>query len=173
MAKEKSKNLREMLVYFLFCLVCAASNWSVYVLMTKLLNVDLSTVGDNGNAIIRLFSGNADDNIKRLFICTVTAWLVNVIVAFVTNKIWVFKSREKSPRVVAREFVAFFGSHFLTGILDWAGTPFLVMFGLNQSLIGIEGGLAKLIVSLLIMVFNYLIGKLLVFKKTSGGQKNV
>lgn len=165
MADTKRKSAREILVYFLFCIVCAVSNWAVYILMTKALRVDLSDVGSSGNAFLSLFSPDAGSNIRRLFVCTLTAWIVNVIVAFVTNKIWVFKSKEKSLKGVMREFASFVGGHLFTGVLDWAGTPFLVMLGLNQRVLGIEGALAKFIISLLVMVLNYLIGKLLVFRK--------
>lgn len=172
MADTKSSRKKELITYFLFCLVCAASNWAVYILLTKLLRVDLSATGSQENMFLSLFRGEADINIKKLFVCTVSAWIVNVIVAFITNKIWVFKSKEKSVKGILREFATFFGGHFFTGVLDWAGTPLLVMLGLNQSLLGIEGALAKLIISILIMVLNYIINKLVVFKKKAASEGN-
>lgn len=165
MGENGNKNYKQILIYLLFCIVCAASNWAVYILMTKALDVDLSEVGETGSVFLSLFSSDAGSNIRRLFVCTVTAWIVNVIVAFVTNKIWVFRSNEKSLKGIVKEFGSFLGGHLFTGALDWAGTPLLVMLGLNQAVFGIEGALAKFIISLLVMVLNFVIGKLLVFRK--------
>lgn len=164
--KDKSffKKHREIIMYLIFCVVCALSNWLVYIAMVKALKVDLSVVGNSDNALFSVFSGESGDNLTRLLICTFTAWVVNVIVAFVTNKIWVFKSKEKSFKGVLKEFLTFLSGHLFTGVLDWLGTPLLVMLGLNQSILGIEGALAKLIISIAVMVLNFVISKLIVFK---------
>lgn len=160
-----SNKRREIVTYLAFCIVCALSNWLVYIVMVKALRVDLSVVGNSDNAVFSAFSGESGENLTKLLICTFTAWAVNVIVAFITNKIWVFKSREKSFVGVLKEFLTFLSGHLFTGVLDWAGTPLLVTLGLKQSLFGIEGGVAKLIISILVMVLNYVISKLLVFRK--------
>ena len=47
------------------------------------------------------------------------------------------------------------------------------MLGLNQKLLGIEGALAKLIISILIMVLNYIINKLVVFKKKAAVSEEI
>ena len=42
----------------------------------------------------------------------------------------------------------------------------LFALGLDQSLLGLEGGVAKALVSVLVIVMNYVLSKLLVFGKT-------
>ena len=37
--------------------------------------------------------------------------------------------------------------------------------GLNQTFFGIEGGIAKIVVSVLVIVLNYIFSKLFVFRK--------
>ena len=93
------------------------------------------------------------------------AWLAAVIFAFVTNKLWVFESRDMSPGVVAGEAAKFFGSRIFTGIIETVCPSLLVMAGLDTSLFGAQGGVAKLTVSILIIILNYILSKLLVFRK--------
>ena len=159
------KRNKHLLIYFICCLFCFAVNLLVYTAMTKALKVDLSEVGENGNAVFSLLTGKSGSNLTRLLICTFTSWTANLIAAFITNKIFVFKSHDKSPRVVAKEFLKFFSGHIFTGIIDWFGTPLLVMCGMKARVFGVEGLFAKVTVGIVIMVLNYLIGKLLVFKK--------
>lgn len=162
------KKRKRVIIYFLCCLLCFAANWTVYTLMTKALNVDLSEVGETGNAVFSVFSGESGSNLYKLLACTFTAWTVNLLVSFTTNKMWVFKSRNWSPKVVGREFLTFLGGHLFTGVIDWFGTPLLVMLGMKAKFFGIEGAAAKLTVSIIIMFLNYFLSKLLVFKKKSG-----
>ena len=159
------KKRRQIIIYFLCCLLCFAANWTVYTLMTKALDVDLSEVGETGNAVFSVFTGESGSNLYKLLACTFTAWTVNLLVSFMTNKMWVFKSRDWSLRVVGREFLTFLGGHLFTGVIDWFGTPLLVILGMKASFFGIEGAAAKLTVSIIIMFLNYFLSKLLVFRK--------
>ena len=47
-----------------------------------------------------------------------TAWMLAVLVAFFTNKIWVFDSRHFTLRLVLQEGFRFFSSRVITGVLD-------------------------------------------------------
>jgi len=51
---------------------------------------------------------------------TVIAWLLAVLFAFFTNKVWVFESRHFTPRLVLQEGFRFFSSRAMTGVLDIA-----------------------------------------------------
>ena len=93
------------------------------------------------------------------------AWVVAVLFAFFTNKIWVFESKSWAPRVFWRELISFVGARALTGLLEVFGTPFLVNIGLDQKLFGVEGMWAVIIVSFIVIVANYVFSKLLIFTK--------
>jgi len=93
------------------------------------------------------------------------AWIAAVIFAFVTNKIWVFESRSWQPTLVLREGGAFLGARIISGIAEIAGVPFLYRLGLDYPLLGIDGFAAKVSVSVIVIIANYIFSKLFIFRK--------
>ena len=90
-------------------------------------------------------------------VCTILSWIAAVLFAYVTNKIFVFESKEKSILV---EFPEFVGSRILTLLFE------MVFMIVTVEIIHINDRIAKLIVQVFITIFNYLLSKLFVFKKT-------
>lgn len=101
----------------------------------------------------------------RIPVSNTVSWILAVIFAFVTNKIWVFNSRSMSFSVVVKEFWKFILSRLFTGIIENAGVPLLVKIGLDSKLFGIDGLPAKIVISVLVVILNYVFSKLIVFKK--------
>ena len=99
----------------------------------------------------------------RIGTAKLIAWVVAVVFAFFTNKVWVFESRSWAPKVFWREFISFIGARALTGLLEVFGTPFLVKIGLDQKLFGVEGMWAVIIVAILVIIFNYVFSKFFIF----------
>ena len=100
-------------------------------------------------------------NIFRFFIsdyliCTILSWIVSVLFAYITNRKYVFKSKNKN---IKKEFIAFTGSRVLTLILDM-----VIMFIFVTYLQGNDKTF-KLVSQVLITTGNYVISKLLIFKK--------
>ena len=100
------------------------------------------------------------------------AWLIAVIFAFFMNKLFVFESRSFENKVVFREFAVFFSSRILTFGIEEGGMWLLVdglSFGEKAlTVFGSEIGgqmIAKLIVSILVIIINYLISKFVAFSK--------
>ena len=89
-------------------------------------------------------------------ICTVLSWIIAVLFAYVTNRIFVFKSKEKR---IFKEFVSFIGSRIFSLIAE-----LFCMFVMVQ-LINIPDRIAKIIVQVIIIILNYILSKLFVFKK--------
>ena len=102
---------------------------------------------------------------KFYLVSNVIAWFISVVFAYVTNKLWVFQSKSWKREVVFKEFGLFVSSRLLTGTLEIIGVPFLVKMGLNYSVMGIEGLFAKVLVSVLVVILNYILSKLVIFKK--------
>ncbi len=94
------------------------------------------------------------------------SWIAAVLFAFVTNKLFVFGTRGRGFVVLLREFLIFFGVRALTGILDVILPEVLYNIGLDFPLFGVTGMVAKLTVSVLVIILNYLFSKFLVFKKS-------
>lgn len=92
----------------------------------------------------------------------VISWTVAVAFAFLTNKPFVFKSHDWSAAVVLPELVRFVGCRVGSGLLETATIFVFVDF------LGFSGNITKLITSILVVLFNYVTSKLLVF----AGRKN-
>ncbi|MBR4262128.1 MAG: GtrA family protein [Bacilli bacterium] len=94
--------------------------------------------------------------ISQYLICTVISWIIAVMFAYVTNKIFVFESKEKSILIELPEFV---GARIATLLFEVA-----FMF-ITVDVIHINDRIAKLIVQVFITIFNYLLSKIFVFRK--------
>lgn len=90
---------------------------------------------------------------------TAAAWVVSVLFAYITNKIFVFESRRSTRSGQLRELASFFGCRALTGVLDVGIMAFCVDF------MGQNGLLWKFISNVLVVVLNYIASKWFIFKK--------
>ena len=86
------------------------------------------------------------------------SWTAAVIFAFLTNKPFVFKSKDWSREVVLPEISRFFVCRAGSGLLET-----VILLGLVDVL-KLDGVWTKLIVSGGIVIFNYVGSKLLVFR---------
>lgn len=94
------------------------------------------------------------------------AWVLAVAFAYITNKIFVFESKETGFMVLLREIVSFAAARIVTLIIT---DVFLVI----TSQIGIPFLVAKLLISVIVIILNYFFSKLFIFKKTKNdGGKN-
>lgn len=96
------------------------------------------------------------ENPIELQIANVISWIISVLFAYVTNRKFVFKSKNKN---ITKELTNFCGSRILTLLLDMA-----IMFFFVTLLKG-NDKVFKLVSQVLVVIGNYIISKLLVFKK--------
>lgn len=89
---------------------------------------------------------------------------LTLVVAYLTNKVWVFHSMDFSVRTLLKEGASFFTARSLTGILEIVMQPQFYAIGITGSLFGVKGLQAKIIVCLILSVLNYLCTKLWVFR---------
>ncbi|MCH5266898.1 MAG: GtrA family protein [Lachnospiraceae bacterium] len=108
---------------------------------------------------------------KSVIIANVLSWICAILFAFVTNKLWVFRSMSWSPDTVLTELWTFVAARIATGFLEIAGVPFLINIGMNQRILGIEGMVAKVFVSVVVVILNYVLSKLLVFRNDGVSEK--
>ena len=87
------------------------------------------------------------------------AWVLSVLFAFITNKIWVFESRSFSFSVLVKECAAFFAARGLTGLLDLS-----IMYA-AVDLLGWNALLWKVISNVIVIILNYIASKWFIFKK--------
>lgn len=87
------------------------------------------------------------------------AWVAAVAFAYLTNKPFVFKSHDWSRQTVIPELTKFVSCRLASGILETA-----ILF-VTVDLLHWNGNIWKLVVSVLVVVLNYVASKQLVFKK--------
>ncbi len=90
----------------------------------------------------------------------VIAWVAAVTFAYVTNRIWVFESKRRGFVPIVCEIAAFAGGRVLTLLLQE------LIMGVFCTWLGFNEYLFKLVAAVLVIILNYFISKLLVFRKT-------
>lgn len=98
---------------------------------------------------------NPDDNLK-LQIANIISWCAGVSFAYVTNRKFVFSCTNQN---VWQEVITFTSARITTLLLDM-----LIMF-IFVSLLKFDDKLIKLISQVLVVICNYLLSKLVVFKE--------
>ena len=151
--KELYKKYREIISYIFFGALTTAVSFISYTAFVLVLN-------SLGAKEISLFG-------TTLSVCAanVISFICAVLFAFVTNKLWVFESKSFEKSVALPEFLKFISSRIFTGILEIVLVPILISIGLSGSLFGVDGLVAKLVVTVVVIILNYILSKLIIFKK--------
>ena len=134
--KLKKLNLREIIAYLIVGVLTTIVSLVSYYLVTI-------TFLDPNNPI-------------ELQIANIISWILAVAFAYFTNRKYVFESKEPNKLKEATKFVA---SRLVT-----LGLDMLTMF-IMVSVLDINDKLSKLVSQVIVIVGNYLISKLIVFKK--------
>ena len=92
-----------------------------------------------------------------VYISNLIAWVVAVLFAFITNKLFVFESKDKSK--IGKELISFFGFRILSLGVDM-GAMYLLLQVINTGEV-----FAKIIANVIVIILNYIFSKLFVFKK--------
>ena len=139
-ASDRKK--KELVMYTVMGVSATIVNWCVYSILVPYTNIAFA------NAV---------------------SWLITLVFAFVTNKIYVFDSRSWEKHIVIKEMISFTTARGITGFLEVFLQPQLYAMGLNQSLFGVDGLVAKITVCLSLVIVNYFSTKLIVFRRTEPG----
>lgn len=91
-------------------------------------------------------------------IANAIAIVVSILFAYVTNKLFVFKTRDMTASENIVEFLKFIGFRLVSGLADMAAMWILV------DLISIDTNIAKLLTQFIVVVLNYVFSKLFIFK---------
>jgi len=95
-----------------------------------------------------------------IFVANILSWVCAVAFAYVTNKLFVFDSKSWKAGVVSKELSAFVGSRVFSLVAETL-TIIIIVSVLNGHEI-----LAKVAGQVLVLLLNYILSKIFVFKKT-------
>lgn len=124
-------------------------------IITYLIVGVLSTVVSLATYFICVHTFLDANNSIELQVANIISWFFAVIFAYVTNRIFVFKSKSKN---YLKEIISFLGSRVLTLLMDMG-----IMFVFVTLLHGSDT-IGKLISQVVITIANYIFSKLFVFK---------
>lgn len=103
----------------------------------------------------------ADTIAMHYMAATVLSWVLTVVFAYWTNRTFVFKSQNKEMASVAREFVSFIGARVATELLE------IVLMYVMVTMLTINDKISKLVCQVLVILANYVLSKIWIFKDTS------
>lgn len=94
-----------------------------------------------------------------VLIANVISWILAVTFAYFTNRTWVFEQKPEGFKETVKQMIGFYGGRVATLLMEevilWL---FIEQLGWNNMLV-------KLFAQVLVIVLNYVISKLLVFRK--------
>lgn len=125
---------RNILIYIIFGLVTTVVNYLVYLPLYNFLEISAA-------------------------ISNMLAWFVAVIVAFFTNKPFVFQSNDWSLKTVIPEMFRFFAMRVASGLTE------TVIIFVTVDICHWNGNIWKIITSILVIVLNYIASRFFVFHK--------
>lgn len=131
--RELIKKHWDMVIYLVFGVLTTAVNYLIYLPLLNFCHLS----GSLSNVI---------------------AWMTAVVFAFLTNKPFVFKSKDWSVKVVIPEAVKFVGSRVASGLVE------TVIILVTVDVLGLDGNIWKIITSVFVVVLNYVSSKVFVFR---------
>lgn len=133
---EIIKKYREVIMYLIFGVLTTIVNIAIYLIFTNFFNLDY-------------------------LISNVIAWIVSVLFAYITNKIYVFESKAVGKKLIFFEIISFFSFRLISGLMDM-GLMFVFV-----SFLGLNDTFMKIITNIIVVFLNYIFSKLFIFKNKS------
>ncbi len=151
---KQVEKFREIIMYLFWGGMTTVVSWGSYSLFVLLFR--------QKNTVISVFGVKMSSDV---LVANVLSWFCAVLFAFVTNKLWVFQSKSWKSSVLFPELGKFISARLVTGVFEIIAVPVLVGKGLDQTIFGIEGMIAKVLVSVLVVLVNYIFSKLFIFQQ--------
>lgn len=109
---------------------------------------------------------------KLYLITNGIAWIISVLFAYITNKLYVFQSKSFAPKILVKEFSEFLVARVFSFIVEELGMWLFVdimgfnEFSLNLLSVDISGQLiAKGFLAVIVVIMNYFFSKFIIFAK--------
>lgn len=95
----------------------------------------------------------------NLYVNNTVAWILSVLFAYITNKLFVFESKSMEPKVVIKEGLSFFGFRLISYFMDM-----LCMF-IMINIFSIQKMISKIVGNVIVIIANYIFSKLFIFRR--------
>lgn len=133
MFKEIYLKYKEQIAYLFFGIMTTVINFVVYFVLTN------------------VFETNE-------FVANSIAWVVSVAFAFITNKLFVFESKNFNTKTLFKEITGFISARIAS-----FGIEMIIMY-IGISLLLINDIFVKIASNVVVIITNYVLSKLIIFK---------
>ncbi|MDB2106224.1 GtrA family protein [Clostridium paraputrificum] len=130
---EMTKKYKETILYLIFGVLSTVVNIVTYVFFSMVVGLNY-------------------------LVANLIAWIIAVFFAYITNKFWVFGSKEIKFNYLLKEVSSFVGCRLFSG-----GIEMLIMF-VMISVLNINDFVVKIITNVIVVILNYIFSKLLIFR---------
>lgn len=139
---------KELITYVIFGVLTTLVNFFAFWIFTKIFGEDLYLVN---NAI---------------------AWVVGVVFAYITNKLFVFESKSWDLKVITKEITGFLGARIFSFLVEEGGMfLFVSVLGLGEKSLTLLGFtitgqfIVKILLAVIVVILNYIFSKFIIFKR--------
>lgn len=111
--------------------------------------------------IVNLISYYFFSNIITInyLISNTIAWIISVLFAYMTNKLYVFNSKSIRIDIIIKEFTKFINCRLASGIIE------IILLFLLVDMLAVNDIISKLVIGVIVVILNFIFSKLFVFKK--------
>ncbi len=106
-----------------------------------------------------MLTGGVEPTPLKMNIANISSWVLAVSFAYITNKLFVFRSLSFGGKVLLKEIPSFVGARLLSLGFE------IVWMNLTVSLLHFNDSICKILAQFVIVVMNYIFSKLFIFKK--------
>lgn len=130
------KKHREMIVYLVVGVATTLINFAVHFTLEYVTDLDA-------------------------FLIVFISWIFAVIFAYLTNKLWVFKSRSFKKDVIVHEITSFTLARLFSLVIEE------IMFLIFVSWLGFGQGVIKIVAGVVVIILNYIFSKMFIFRRVN------
>lgn len=127
-------------------------NFMVHIIKYLLFGV-LTTIFSLGTFFVLIKTTNLNENI-----CNFLSIVVGILSAYALNREYVFESKEKN---ILKEFSKFVMARIFSSAFD------MITFFIFATCLSLNEMIVKIVISVVVIILNYILSKLIVFKKKS------
>ena len=86
------------------------------------------------------------------------AWIAAVLFAYITNKFFVFESKETNTKFLIKELSSFVSCRIVSGVIE------MVLMYIMIGLMSLNDFIVKIITNVVVVILNFIFSKLIIFK---------
>ena len=128
-----TKEYKETISYLIFGILSTIVNIATYVFFSRIIKINF-------------------------MVSNIIAWFVAVIFAYITNKFFVFESKNINIKFILKEITSFMSLRIVSGLTE------LILMYIMINLMLINDFIVKIITNIVVVILNFIFSKLIIFK---------